>query len=91
MSKKTITVLSARDLQTKRNGNFTKRKVEDSKIDYSDIPELSDEQLRKFKRRGRPVIGDSPRKAISIRVESAILARIKKKGKGDESRLSKPY
>lgn len=81
MSKKSITVLSAQELLTKKSASFIKRTLDDSEIDYSDIPELTDEQLRKFKRRGRPVIGESPRVAISIRVETKTLERLKKKAK----------
>lgn len=32
------------------------RKIKDAHIDYSDIPELTDEQLKKFKRVRRPLI-----------------------------------
>jgi len=47
------------------------------KIDYSDIPPLSDEQLRRMKRVGRPTIGRSPRTAISLRLDPDVLARLK--------------
>ena len=57
------------------------RKIRDTEVDYSDIPELSDEQLAKFKRRGRPVIGDTPRKAISIRIDESVLKKLKSKEK----------
>jgi predicted DNA binding CopG/RHH family protein len=57
------------------------RRVKDSEIDFSDIPELRDEELFKFKRRGRPVIGESPRKAISIRIEEGTLQKLKNQAK----------
>ncbi len=56
-------------------------KVKDSKIDYSDIPEFSAEQLKKPKRVGRPLVGESARQAISLRVESKVLNKIKKQAK----------
>jgi uncharacterized protein (DUF4415 family) len=49
------------------------------KIDYSDIPALSDEQLRRMKRVGRPPIGRSPRKAVSLRLDPDVLDRLKAK------------
>ena len=57
------------------------RKIKDSEIDYSDIPALTDKELSKFKRRGRPVIGESPRKAISIRIDQQTLKKLKLKAK----------
>ncbi len=69
------------ELRTRKSAKSTNREVKDSDIDYSDIPELSDEQLSKFKRRGRPVIGESPRKAISIRIDENVLDKLKSKAK----------
>jgi uncharacterized protein (DUF4415 family) len=56
-------------------------KVKDSEIDYSDIPKFFAEDLKKFQRVGRPLVGDSSREAISLRVESDILNKLKKKAK----------
>lgn len=47
------------------------------RIDFSDIPELSDARLRRMKRGGRPTIGRAPRKAVSLRVDPDVLARLK--------------
>jgi uncharacterized protein (DUF4415 family) len=47
------------------------------KIDFSDIPELSDAQLRRMKRVGRPTIGRAPRKAVSLRLDPDVLAQLK--------------
>jgi uncharacterized protein (DUF4415 family) len=47
------------------------------KIDFSDIPELSDQQLRRMKRVGRPTIGRSARKAISLRLDPDVLVHLK--------------
>ncbi len=43
--------LSAQDLQTKKSVTY----ISDHEIDYSDIPELTDEQLKGLKRVGRPL------------------------------------
>ncbi len=42
------------------------RKVKDADIDYSDIPELSDEQLKKFRRVGRPLVEIRQNSQLSI-------------------------
>lgn len=47
------------------------------RIDFSDVPELSDTQLRRMKRVGRPTIGLAPRKAVSLRLDQDVLARLK--------------
>ncbi|MBO9668137.1 MAG: BrnA antitoxin family protein [Bdellovibrio sp.] len=57
------------------------REVKDSEIDYSDIPKFSRKDLEKFVRTGRPLVGSSPRKAISIRIEEDVLMKLKKKAK----------
>lgn len=46
-------------------------------IDFTDIPELSDTQLRRMKRVGRPTLGRAPRKAVSLRLDQDVLARLK--------------
>ena len=53
MAKKTITISesSARELLTKKKSTFTSREVREEDIDYSDIPELTEEQMRQFKPR----------------------------------------
>lgn len=48
------------------------------RIDFSDIPELSDKQLQGMRRIGRPTIGRAPRKAVSLRVDPDVLAQLKK-------------
>jgi predicted DNA binding CopG/RHH family protein len=47
------------------------------KIDFSDIPELSEEQLASMRRVGRPPLGRSARTAISVRVDPEVLSRLK--------------
>ena len=48
------------------------------KIDFSDIPELSDEQLGQMKRVGRPPVGVQPKQAISLRLDRRLLVWLKR-------------
>lgn len=48
------------------------------KIDFSDIAELSDQQLSRMRRVGRPTMGDQPRKLIAIRLDAAVLGWLRK-------------
>ncbi len=73
MAKKS-TALSARGTRAKRNG----KSIPDSQIDFSDIPELNDVQIRKMKRVGRPLLGREKRQLIAIRVDPQVLKKIKK-------------
>ena len=59
---------SARGARAVKNEKVTKS----NKIDFSDIPELSDRQLSSM-RRGRPTMGDEPRKLIAIRLDAKVL------------------
>ncbi len=82
MKKKLSTIeLSVQDLRTKPKDKLIKRVVKDDEIDYSDIPKFSQKQLVKFKRPGRPIVGDTPRKAISIRIEESVLDKLKARAK----------
>ncbi len=73
----------------KKDGR-TKRKRE--KVDFSDIPELSDAQLISMRRVGRPPIGEQARQLIAIRVDPEILSRLqaeaKKAGKGYQTLIN---
>ncbi len=51
------------------------------KIDYSDIPESSTEQLKAMRRVGRPPLGDEPRQLIAIRVDPGVLDRFRKEAR----------
>jgi uncharacterized protein (DUF4415 family) len=79
--KSTKSESSARGKQIKK-----KRKSTKQKIDFSDIPELSDDQLSSMKRVGRPPLGQSSKLMIAFRIDPAILDAIRKlaakKGKG---------
>ncbi len=65
---------SARGEQAVKNEKVTKSK----KIDFSDIPELSDRQLSSMRRVGRPTMGDEPRKLIAIRLDAKVLGWLRK-------------
>lgn len=47
------------------------------KIDYSDLPELSEKQLRVMPRVGRPPLGDEARQLIAIRLDAEVLRRLR--------------
>jgi len=47
------------------------------KIDFSDIPELTDEQLARTRRVGRPPLGRSARELIAIRVDPDVLRALR--------------
>jgi predicted DNA binding CopG/RHH family protein len=58
----------------------------DCAIDFSDIPESSDEELCKAKRAGRPRSMDA-KLLIAIRIRSSLLAKIQKAAEFE----GKPY
>lgn len=60
--------------------------IPDSQIDFSDIPELSDEQLRRMRRVGRPTTGLA-KQLIAIRVSPRLLATLRKMA----AKQGKPY
>jgi uncharacterized protein (DUF4415 family) len=51
------------------------------KIDFSEIPEISDEQLRSMRRVGRPPIGTEARQLIAIRLDPEVLSRFRAEAK----------
>ena len=67
---------SARGARAAANARRTSRK-----IDYSDIPEASREQLTAMRRVGRPPIGDEPRRLIAIRVDPSVLESFRKEAR----------
>jgi uncharacterized protein (DUF4415 family) len=87
MAKKSIGS-SARGRQAKKNA----RSISDKRIDFTDIPELSDEQLNQMKRPGRPLLGQGKRHLIAIRVDPEVLTQLKKEaeeeGKGYQSLIN---
>ena len=69
---------SARDERAGKKGPRTRRA---RKIDFSDVPEASSEQLRAMRPVGRPPLGDAARQLIAIRLDPAVLARFRKEAK----------
>jgi uncharacterized protein (DUF4415 family) len=68
---------SGRGARAGKNEKSMKRK----KVNFSDIPELSDEQLSSMRRVGRPTTGDEPRKLIAIRLDAKVLGWLRKTAK----------
>lgn len=58
----------------------------DSRIDFSDIPESTAEELRRARRVGRPATGNA-KQMIAIRIEPRLLARLRRLAKARR----KPY
>jgi uncharacterized protein (DUF4415 family) len=64
---------SARAAQAGKNSMRISRR----KIDFSDLPELSDRQLRTMRRVGRPPLGEEARQLIAIRVDVEVLRQLR--------------
>jgi len=62
------------------------RHMGDSVIDFSDIPESTDEELKRARRVGRPKVGDA-KQLIAIRIKPQLLAKLRKAARKQE----KPY
>jgi predicted DNA binding CopG/RHH family protein len=58
----------------------------DSRLDLSDIPEATDEQLRRARRVGQPVTGNA-KQLIAIRIAPRLLAQLRRLA----AKQSKPY
>jgi predicted DNA binding CopG/RHH family protein len=63
------------------------RLIPDSQIDFSDIPESTDEELRRARRVGRPKTGRPTRQLIAIRIDPSLLKRLRELA----ARQDKPY
>lgn len=50
-----------------------------SKIDFSDIPELTDEQLKRARRVGRPTQGNTAKQLIAIRLDPELINALREK------------
>lgn len=67
--------------------SFGKEKhISDRKIDFSDIPESTNQELARARRVGRPKAA-STKQLISLRVDPVLLAAVKKKA----AKAKKPY
>ena len=62
------------------------RHMPDSKIDFSDIPESTDEELRRARRVGRPTSGMA-KQLIAIRLSPRLLDQLRKMA----AKQGKPY
>jgi uncharacterized protein (DUF4415 family) len=65
--------LSARDKRPARSAKHTS----DHKIDFSDIPESTDEELARATRVGRPRTNNA-KQLIAFRIDPALLAKLRK-------------
>jgi uncharacterized protein (DUF4415 family) len=63
------------------------KNMKSKKIDFSDIPELSDRQLSRLRRVGRPTVGEEPRKLIAIRLDAKVLSWLRETAEKE----GKPY
>ena len=68
---------SARGARVGKRGAFTKWR----RIDFSDIPEMSDAQLRAMRRVGRPTLGEVARQLIAIRIDPQVLEDLRNEAK----------
>ena len=64
--------------------------IPDSKIDFSDIPELSDEQIAQMKPSHlvNKNMWKPQKKVLSIRIDADLLEALKASGKGWQTRLN---
>ena len=81
--KKKRSGLSARAGRAARSA----KPIPDSKIDFTDIPESTDEELRSARRVGRPKSPRPPRQLIAIRIDPALLQQLRKLA----AKQKKPY
>ena len=64
---------SARGRRAAKSG----RLIPDRQIDFSDIPESTDEELKRARRVGRPKTGRPQRQLIAIRIDPALLKKLR--------------
>lgn len=69
---------SARGARAAKKGPRTRAA---RRIDFSDIPEVSNEQLGAMRRVGRPPLRDAARRLIAIRLDPDVLNRFRKEAK----------
>ena len=72
---------SASSVRGERAGKRERRTAAARKIDFSDIPEASDEQLGLMRRVGRPPLGERARQLIAIRLDPDVLTRLRKEAR----------
>src|SRR5215472_3015173 len=69
-----------------RRAAKSERPMPDSRIDFSDIPESTDAELKRARRVGRPKTGEA-KQLIAIRIAPRLLARIRRRA----AQRSMPY
>jgi uncharacterized protein (DUF4415 family) len=74
--------LSVRGTQAGKSARLTT----DSRIDFADIPDSTDEELKRARRVGRPSTGNA-KQLIAIRIDPRLLARLRRLA----AKQSKPY
>ena len=79
---KRLSASSARALRIAKSA----KPIVDSQIDFSDIPESTDAELRRARRVGRPTTGNA-KHLIAIRIAPRLLAQLRKLA----AKQSKPY
>lgn len=77
---------SSESLARARRAVKNAKHIPDSQIDFSDIPESSDAELRRARRVGRPSTGNA-KHLIAIRIAPRLLAQLRKLA----AKQSKPY
>ena len=77
---------SARGRRAARSGKHTPDSRPDSPIDFSDIPESTDEELKRARRVGRPRTGHA-KQLIAIRIAPRLLAQLRRLA----AKQDKPY
>ena len=82
MMKKKQSASSVHDKQAAKNGKH----IPDSQIDFSDIPESTDEELKRIHRVGRPKTGMA-KQLIAIRLSPRLLAMLRRMA----AKQGKPY
>jgi uncharacterized DUF497 family protein len=80
--KETVRIISAHGKQAAKSVKH----MPDKNIDYSDIPESTDEELKRARRVGRPSTGNA-KQLIAIRISPRVLDKLRKMA----AKLGKPY
>lgn len=58
-------------------GKRAAKHMQDSQINFSEIPEATGKQLKAMKRVGRPPLGDATKQLIALRLEPGVIEQLK--------------
>lgn len=75
---------SVSSAQGRRAGKREQPTASRRKIDFSDIPEASTEQLRVMRRVGRPPLGQAARQLVAIRLDPTVLNALRREARRRE-------